>query len=147
VSHSLASGRADGRAGTRVQLFKRAQFSGRFVRATKRVFKLDDLHSSEAQRLASTVTRRPRSDDGPVSADLRIRFAQNVKAARLAIGISQRDLAKLAGVARSYVFAIEHGTANVTLEMVMLFGRALAKEPTDLLKPPPSPTAHRPTKK
>jgi DNA-binding XRE family transcriptional regulator len=130
-----------------VRLFKRARFSGRSVRATKRVFQPHDLSPPEDQRLASTVTRRPKAEDGPVPADLRIRFAQNVKAARLAIGISQRDLAKLAGVARSYVFAIEHGTANVTLEMVMLFGRALAKEPTDLLKPPPSPTAHRPTEK
>jgi len=81
-----------------------------------------------------TVTRRP------TSADLKVTFARNLKAAREAAGISQRELAKQAGVSRSYLWGIERATANVTLDMVTLLARVIGSEPHDLLRPPDPPT-------
>jgi ribosome-binding protein aMBF1 (putative translation factor) len=81
------------------------------------------------------MTRPPAQPSDQVPADLRFTFATNVKAARLEAGLSIRELSKLAGVATSYVFEIEHGTANVTLDRLTQIARALGKEPNDLLTP------------
>jgi transcriptional regulator with XRE-family HTH domain len=90
--------------------------------------------------------RRPAKPADPVPADLRIVFGTNVKAARLAAGLSLRELSKLIGGSTSYLLQTERGTANVTLEMVMTLARALGQDPNEMLRPPP-PKASRPPRK
>jgi transcriptional regulator with XRE-family HTH domain len=49
---------------------------------------------------------------------LRTRFATNVRAARVAQGISQEKLAELGGFHRTYVSQVERGVTNVSLDNV-----------------------------
>ncbi|WP_439684435.1 helix-turn-helix domain-containing protein [Cupriavidus oxalaticus] len=46
----------------------------------------------------------------------RVRFAANLRAARLAAGLSQEDLAVRAGFHRTYVSQVERGLTNVTID-------------------------------
>ncbi|SPA03861.1 Transcriptional regulator, XRE family (fragment) [Cupriavidus taiwanensis] len=46
----------------------------------------------------------------------RVRFAANLRAARVAAGLSQEDLATKAGFHRTYVSQVERGMTNVTID-------------------------------
>lgn len=46
----------------------------------------------------------------------RMRFAANLRSARLAAGLSQEDLAEKAGFHRSYVSQVERGITNITVD-------------------------------
>ncbi|WER49968.1 helix-turn-helix transcriptional regulator [Cupriavidus sp. WKF15] len=46
----------------------------------------------------------------------RLRVAANLRAARLAAGLSQEDLAIKAGFHRSYVSQVERGITNITID-------------------------------
>jgi ribosome-binding protein aMBF1 (putative translation factor) len=108
---------------------------------------MTELHRADLDLPAPPVMgRRPAKPADPVPADLRIVFGTNVKAARLAAGLSLRELSKLTGGSTSYLLQTERGTANVTLEMVMTLARALGQDPNEMLRPPP-PKASRPPKK
>ncbi|HKT31930.1 MAG TPA: helix-turn-helix transcriptional regulator [Gammaproteobacteria bacterium] len=60
-------------------------------------------------------------------------FSANLRAARLRGGITQEELAALAGLHRTYVGSAERGERNVTLESVDRLARALRIAPSDLL--------------
>lgn len=94
------------------------------------------FHETTQPRTSVVVTVTCR----PTSADLKVAFARNLKSAREAAGMSQRELAKQAGVSRSYLWGVERATANVTLDMVTLLARVIGSEPHDLLRPPDLPT-------
>lgn len=65
--------------------------------------------------------------------DLAVEFGQLVRERRLKIGLSQDDLALVAGIDRSYVGRIERGEVNVTLEKLYLIASALKCKPSRLL--------------
>lgn len=46
----------------------------------------------------------------------RLRFAANLRTARLAVGLSQEDLADKAGFHRSYVSQVERAVTNITVD-------------------------------
>ena len=58
-------------------------------------------------------------------ADIRIRFGQAVRKRRQELGISQEDLAALAGMHRTYLGDIERGKRNVALVNVERLAAAL----------------------
>ncbi len=62
-------------------------------------------------------------------------LAANVRSRRLATGISQEQLARLAGLHRTYVGAVERGERNVTVSTLNKLAAALDCTVVDLLTP------------
>ena len=73
----------------------------------------------------------PESD----SADPQTVFGRNLKAARLAAGLSQQSLAALTGLPQPYISLLERGLENPTLETVAKFAEAVGISVQDSLKP------------
>ena len=65
--------------------------------------------------------------------DIRKVFGANVRAYRLAAGLSQEAVAVRMGVDRAYVSAIERGLQNVTLLTILQVAESLNVRPADLL--------------
>ena len=66
-------------------------------------------------------------------------FAENVRANRLRLGLSQEELAERAGVHRTYVGMLERCEKNVTIYNIERIAQALSVEPSILLIGRPSP--------
>lgn len=69
-----------------------------------------------------------------MKSDILSKFGRNVRQKRLSLGISQEDLAELAGVHRTYVGMIERGEKNITLLNIEKFAKALGMSIDDLIK-------------
>ncbi|AMP75720.1 helix-turn-helix domain-containing protein [Ralstonia solanacearum] len=65
-------------------------------------------------------------------------FADNVRRRRLALGLSQEELAEKAGVHRTYVGMLERSEKNVTIYNIERIAIALQVEPSVLLQKPKS---------
>ena len=65
--------------------------------------------------------------------ETRAAFGPRARALRLAAGLSQRELARLAIMSRKYVQQIEYGKANPTVETVALLAYALGCDLADLM--------------
>ncbi len=61
-------------------------------------------------------------------------FGKAVRERRIALKLSQEDLAEAAGVHRTYVGMIERGEKNITLRNIEKFSRALRLPIDQLLK-------------
>lgn len=61
-------------------------------------------------------------------------FAVNVRRRRLALGLSQEELAERAGVHRTYVGMLERSEKNVTIYNIERIAMALDVEPARLLQ-------------
>ncbi len=66
------------------------------------------------------------------SAELR-RIGRSIRAARLALGVSQESFAELAEIDRTYVSRIELGQVNVSWDSLSRVARALRLKPSALL--------------
>lgn len=60
-------------------------------------------------------------------------FAANVRKKRLELGLSQEELAEVAGVHRTYVGMLERAEKNVTIYNIERLAKALEVEPFSLL--------------
>jgi len=65
---------------------------------------------------------------------LRIVFAENMRAARLAQGFSQEKLAELADLDRTYISSVERGRRNVSIDGIERICAALAVSASEMLK-------------
>lgn len=65
----------------------------------------------------------------------RKRLAQRLRAERAVRGLSQEELAFLAGVHRTYVGSVERAERNVSIDNIEQFAGALGMDISDLLKP------------
>ena len=54
-----------------------------------------------------------------------VKFGENVKSARKERGISQEELASIAGLHRTYIGMVERGEKNITLINILKLSRAL----------------------
>ena len=72
---------------------------------------------------------------GPIDS-ARLRVATNLRARRKAGGLSQEELADLAGLHRTYVGAIERGERNVSIDNIERLSIALKLDVVDLLARP-----------
>lgn len=63
-------------------------------------------------------------------------LAQNVLQLRMKMGISQEQLADMAGLHRTYVSGIERAVRNPTLENIERLASVLSVTTVDLFKPP-----------
>lgn len=68
-------------------------------------------------------------------AELRARFTHNLRVSRVVKGISQEELARLAGVHRTFVSDVERGVRNLSIDNIARLAHALALDPSELLKP------------
>jgi transcriptional regulator with XRE-family HTH domain len=62
------------------------------------------------------------------------RFGQKVREIRIKKGISQEELAELAGLHRTYISSLELGKRNVSLINIYALAKALGTTPDKLLK-------------
>ena len=60
-------------------------------------------------------------------------ISRNVRAGRVAVGLSQERLAFEAGIDRTYVSQIERGVCNPSLEVLVKVSKVLKVEVVDLL--------------
>jgi transcriptional regulator with XRE-family HTH domain len=67
--------------------------------------------------------------------DYRRILAQNVRAARQALYLSQEGLALAAGIDRTYISGIERGTRNPSLALIVRLAESLGTTPAELLMP------------
>ena len=66
-------------------------------------------------------------------------FSQNVRKARVAKGLSQEDLAELAGLHRNYVGGVERGERNISIDNMEKLARGLGTTIAKLVPGCPSP--------
>lgn len=57
-----------------------------------------------------------------------------IRELREGIGISQEELADIAGLHRTYIGSVERGERNVSLQNIVLIARSLKTTPSALLK-------------
>jgi transcriptional regulator with XRE-family HTH domain len=65
--------------------------------------------------------------------DIQERFGRKLRKLRLQKGISQENLAELAGLHRTYVSGVERGERNISLVNIERLARALAIPLADLM--------------
>jgi len=74
------------------------------------------------------------ANSSPDLEQVHVQFGANLKTVREALGLSQEDLGKRVGLARSSIANIEAGRQRVSLSDVTLFSTALTTTPKHLLK-------------
>lgn len=79
--------------------------------------------------VCSTILRRKRMQ-------IRAVFAENLRRARRAIGLSQEELAYRAEIDRTYISALERGVYSATIDIVDRLAVSLGVEAADLLARP-----------
>ncbi len=67
---------------------------------------------------------------------IRAVFAENLRRARRAIGLSQEELAYRAEIDRTYISALERGVYSATIDIVDRLAVSLGVEAADLLARP-----------
>lgn len=63
-----------------------------------------------------------------------VQFGLNIKVFRKALGISQEELASLAGLHRTYIGMIERGEKNITLINIIKLSQALGVTACELME-------------
>ena len=63
----------------------------------------------------------------------RLRFASNMKAARLQVGLSQEDLAEKSALHRTYIGSVERGERNISVDNMEKIAGAIGVDIVDLL--------------
>ena len=71
-----------------------------------------------------------------VEGDLQIRLGRNLRARRMADGMSQEAFADVLGVHRTYMGGLERGERNVTLRTIERLAARLGTDALDLLNGP-----------
>jgi transcriptional regulator with XRE-family HTH domain len=67
--------------------------------------------------------------------ELQVNFGRNLRAYRLARGMSQETFAEVLGVHRTYMGSVERGERNLTLRSVERLAAQIDEEPLTLLRP------------
>jgi transcriptional regulator with XRE-family HTH domain len=67
--------------------------------------------------------------------DLQRNVGRNLRAYRLARGMSQETFAEVLGVHRTYMGSVERGERNLTLRSVERIAAQIEEEPLTLLRP------------
>lgn len=73
-----------------------------------------------------TITEKKREQ-------IRLGFGSLLREKRLALGISQEELAFRSGLHRTYVGSVERGERNLSLENIFIFAKTLKCNPRELI--------------
>jgi transcriptional regulator with XRE-family HTH domain len=73
--------------------------------------------------------------DGKTEVSARVRLAQRLRMERAKRGISQEELADLAGLHRTYVGSVERSERNISVDNIELLSKALGMDIAELLAP------------
>lgn len=65
-----------------------------------------------------------------------MRFAHSLRVQRLEVGLSQEELADLAGLHRTYIGSVERAERNISIDNMERLAHALKLDVSDLLVPP-----------
>jgi transcriptional regulator with XRE-family HTH domain len=65
--------------------------------------------------------------------DVKVLFGRRLRELRRGVGLSQEELADLAGLDRSYVGGVERGERNISLENICKLAAAMEVPPKTLL--------------
>ena len=82
------------------------------------------------------MTRRPQTPPPKaedLSAELRVTFGANFRAARIAVGISQQEVAAKTGMGQGQISRIESGATNITFDTATKLAAAVGADVRDLL--------------
>jgi transcriptional regulator with XRE-family HTH domain len=71
----------------------------------------------------------------PTKSQVCLGFGRTARRLRLALGLSQEELADRANIHRTYIGGIERGERNPTLTMIVRLAEALEVAPAKLLEP------------
>jgi transcriptional regulator with XRE-family HTH domain len=63
----------------------------------------------------------------------RTRFGATIRERRIALGLSQEELAEMVGCHRNYMGRIERGEQNITLDMMIRVAKALRCRLADVM--------------
>lgn len=85
--------------------------------------------------------RQAVTTEPPAPEDLQSIFGDNLRAARLKLGLKQAEIAEEAGVTQQRVAMIEGGVANVTLRTMTRLAQAVNGDVTTMLRRPKSRSA------
>jgi transcriptional regulator with XRE-family HTH domain len=87
----------------------------------------------------SMASKRVRKPPSAASIALHNALAQNLRVARLEVGLTQLGLGQLADVSKDYIRRIEkgEGSANVSIDVLCDLAAHVGKPPLDLLSPLP----------
>lgn len=75
--------------------------------------------------------------------EIREVLAQNLRAARQAVGMSQEELAHLADIDRTYISSLERSIYNASIDVVERLALALNTEASELLRRQPGDRARK----
>ena len=67
-------------------------------------------------------------------------FGQNFRDARMRVGLSQRDVHRLTGVAQSHISEIETGVSNISIDTMVKLSTTVKRPLWKLFKPTPPKT-------
>ena len=79
---------------------------------------------------------RTKAASRPATRRLQAIFGENVRLNRVAMDLSQADLARAAGHTQQYISQIEVGEINVTLNTMNILATTFGVTISDLLSPP-----------
>jgi transcriptional regulator with XRE-family HTH domain len=68
-----------------------------------------------------------------MASSINVRFGTSLRKLRLSKGISQEQLADLAGLHRTYISSVERGERNVTLQTIEKMAKALCVSMSKLM--------------
>jgi transcriptional regulator with XRE-family HTH domain len=66
--------------------------------------------------------------------NIRKKMGQKIREERIAMGLSQEDLASAAGLHRTYIGSVERGERNVSLQNIVAIARALSTSASTILE-------------
>lgn len=72
---------------------------------------------------------------GKAKVPARARFAHRLRVQRLEVGLSQEELADLAGLHRTYIGSVERAERNISIDNMERLAHALKLDVSDLLVP------------
>ena len=87
------------------------------------------------------MTRFPASSDPKELPELRKCFAENLRRARKAAGMTQVELCDETGLAQPYISEVERGLSNISLDTMEKIAEAVGKPLWTMLRKPRSRTS------